>query len=65
MEEKTIRDPFRGTKIEANSRNSAPTLSMEEKITQNKMQQPKISKIVSEKTTFEVQTNHFVILAVL
>ncbi len=52
--------PFRRTKIEANSRNSVPNHSVEEKPTQNKTRQPNILKIVSEKTTFDVQTNHFV-----
>jgi hypothetical protein len=51
--------PFRGTKVEANSRNSAPNHSAEEKTSQSKTRQPKISKIVSEKMTFEVRTNHF------
>ncbi len=44
--------PYRGTKTEANSRNSADS--------KGKMRQPKIPKVVSEKTTFKVQTNHFV-----
>jgi hypothetical protein len=52
--------PFRGTKIEANSRNSVPNHSVEEKPTRNKTRQANILKIVSEKTTFDVQTNHFV-----
>ncbi len=53
--------PFRGrNQIEANSRNSVPSHSVGEKPTQNKTQQPNISKIVPEKTTFDVQTNHFV-----
>ncbi len=47
-------------KIEKNSRNAVPIHSVEEKPTQNKTRQPNISKIVSEKTTFDVQTNHFV-----
>ena len=91
------RNPFRGTKIEANSHNSVPNPSAEEKTTRNsipnhsaeenttrnsfpcnkkqkqslgtpseekptqiKTRQPNISKIVPEKTTFDVQTNHFV-----
>ncbi len=45
--------------IEANSRNSVPNHSVEEKPTQNKTRQPNISKTVSEKTTFDVQTNQF------
>ncbi len=44
----------------AKSRNSVPNHSLEEKPTQNKTRQPNILKIVSEKTTFCVQTNHFV-----
>jgi hypothetical protein len=57
--------PFRGTKIEANSWNSAPDHSAEEKTSQSKTRQPKISKIVSEKTTFEVLTNNFLKLICL
>jgi hypothetical protein len=52
--------PFRRTKINANSRNSVLNHSVEEKPTQNKTRQPNILKIVSAKTTFDVQTNHFV-----
>ncbi len=47
-------------KIEINSRNSVPKHSVEEKPTQNKMRLPNILITVSEKTTFDVQTNHFV-----
>jgi hypothetical protein len=63
-EEKTEQHgiPFRGTKIEANSHNSFPNHSAEENTTKNKSRQPNISKIVSNKTTFDVQTNYFVIL---
>ncbi len=57
--------PFRGKKIEANSRNSAPDHSAEEKTSQSKTRQPKISKIVSEKTTFEERKNHFLKLICL
>jgi hypothetical protein len=50
--------PYRGTKAEANSQNSADS--------KGKMRQPKIPKVVSEKTTFKVQDKSFceVILAV-
>ncbi len=44
-------------RIETNSWNAVPNHFMEEKPTQNKTRQPNISKIVSEKTTFYVQTN--------
>ncbi len=48
-------------KIENNSRNVVPNHSVEEKSTQNnKTRQSNISIIVSEKTTFDVQTNHCV-----
>jgi hypothetical protein len=43
----------RGTKIEAISWNAVPNHSAEEKTTQSKSRQPKISKKVPEKTTFE------------
>jgi hypothetical protein len=43
-----------------NSRNAIRNHYVEEKPTQNKMRQPNISIMVSEKTTFDVQTNHFV-----
>jgi hypothetical protein len=52
--------PFRAKKIEINSRNAVPNHSVEEKPTQNKTQQPNISIILSERATFDVQTNHFV-----
>ncbi len=52
--------PFCTTKTEIYSRNGVPNHSVEEKPTQNKTRQPNISIIVSEKTTFGVQTNHFV-----
>jgi hypothetical protein len=58
-EEKTTRNSVPWNNIEANCRNSVPNHSAKEKPTQNKTRQPKISKIVSEKTTFEVRTNHF------
>ncbi len=48
---------FRGTKILGISRSVVPNHSAEEKTTQNITRQP---KKVSEKTTFEVRTNHFV-----
>jgi hypothetical protein len=51
--------PFRGTKIEENSRNSVQNHSAEDKPTQNKTRQPNISKIVSEKMTFDVQNKSF------
>ncbi len=57
---KNLGIPFCGTKIEANSWNSVPNHSAEEKTTQNKMRQLKISKIQLEKMTFDVRTNHFV-----
>ncbi len=47
-------------KIKIKPRNAVPNYSEEEKPTQNKTRQPNISIIVSEKTTFDVQTNHFV-----
>ncbi len=47
--------PFRGTKIDADSRNSVPNYSVEEKPTQKKKRQPIIPIIVSGKTTFDVQ----------
>jgi hypothetical protein len=47
-------------KIEIYSRNAVPNRSVEEKPTQNKTRQPNISILVSEKTTFDVKTNHFV-----
>ncbi len=58
-EEKQLGILFLGTNIEANCRNSVPNHSAEEKPAQNKTRKPKLSKIVSEKTTFEVRTNHF------
>ncbi len=51
--------PFRGTNKETNCRNSVPNHSAKENPAQNKTRQPKISIIVSEKTTFEVRRNHF------
>jgi hypothetical protein len=62
---------FRGTgnsrknviqKLEANYWNFVPKHFAKKKTTRNfsKTRQPKISKIVSEKTTFEVQRNHLV-----
>ncbi len=60
-EENTARNSFpEFQKIEINSRNAVLNHSVEEKPTQNKTWQPNISIIVSEKTTFDVQTNHFV-----
>ncbi len=58
-ESKQLGIPFRGTKIEGNSWNSVPNHSAKEKTTQKKMRQPKILKIMSEKTTLEIRTNHF------
>ncbi len=48
--------PFRATK----NRNNLSEYRSEEKPTYNKTRQQNVSKIVSEKTTFDVQTNHFV-----
>jgi hypothetical protein len=47
--------PFHATKVEANSWNA---MHSEEGRENNKMRQPKIKKIVSEKTTFEVRPNN-------
>jgi hypothetical protein len=47
------------------SRNAVPNHSVEEKPTQNKTRQPNISIIMTEKTTFDVQTDHFVKLILL
>ncbi len=61
MEEKTTwNSRLNPSAEEKTPRNSVPKHSAEEKTIQNKTWQPKISKIVLEKTTFEVQTNHFV-----
>jgi hypothetical protein len=51
--------PFRRTKIESNLSEFRTEQFREDKTTQNKTRQPKISKIMSEKRTFEVRTNHF------
>ncbi len=51
---------FRTTKTEIYYQNGVQNHSVEEKPTQNKTRQHNISIIVSEKTTFDVQTNHFV-----
>ncbi len=60
-EENTTQNSFPELqKIEINSRNAVLNRSVEEKPTQNKTRQPNISIIVSEKTTFDVRTNHFV-----
>jgi hypothetical protein len=51
-------------KIETNSRNAVLNYSAEEKPIQNKTRQPNISKIVPEKTNFDVQTNQSYFAAV-
>jgi hypothetical protein len=60
-EEKTTWNSVQWKNIEANCRNSIPNHSAEEKPAQHKTRQPKFSIIVSEKTTFEVQRNHFAV----